>query len=169
MQDQNNQSRQSQTTPTQEYDYAVRDTANHIRRVQSLMAEAMANLQIRSIQHDQSKWSEEEWPYFARNTSKLANLEYGSKEYGQSLVDLGPGLEHHYKENDHHPQFHGDAFWHRITMFGLIEMLADWKAAGERHENGSLRRSIEINKDRFSMPEWLVGLLTRTAEELGWL
>lgn len=151
-----------------DYDYAVRDTSKHIRRVQGLIAEAMGNLQVRMIEHDASKWSEEEWPYFARNTARLARMEYGSQEYGQSLLDLGPGLEHHYESNDHHPQFYGENFWHDVTMFGLIEMLADWKAAGERHPGGSLRRSIEINKDRFGMPEWLVSLLTRTAKELGW-
>lgn len=40
------------------------------------------------------------------------------------------------------------------------------KAAGERHADGCIKKSIEINKDRFGIEPQLVDILTRTAESL---
>jgi len=57
----------------------------------------------------------------------------------------------------------------RMTLLDLVEMLADWKAATERHENGSLARSIEINAERFHYGEDMKRLLTETAKQLSWL
>jgi hypothetical protein len=34
----------------------------------------------------------------------------------------------------------------------LIEMLADWKAATERHHDGDLAKSLEIHRERFVSP-----------------
>ena len=73
---------------------------------------------------------------------------YGSDEYKQFLVGMGEGLNHHYANNDHHPEHwqHGIA---DMDLIQVIEMLADWKAATLRHENGSLSRSIAQNAERF--------------------
>lgn len=42
-------------------------------------------------------------------------------------------------------------------------MFFDWKAAGERHKDGNILKSIEINKDRFGMSEQLVDIFKNTA------
>jgi len=56
-----------------------------------------------------------------------------------------------------------------MNLIQLLEMLADWKAASERHANGNLARSIEVNTARFNMTVAQVELLRSTAEMLGWL
>ena len=56
-----------------------------------------------------------------------------------------------------------------MTIIDLIEMLADWKAATLRHEDGDLKRSIDINADRFGYGEAIHTLLLTTARDLGWL
>lgn len=56
-----------------------------------------------------------------------------------------------------------------MTLTDLVEMLADWKAAGERTEGGSLEASLRINQERFGMNDQLVRILRNTAEHFGWL
>jgi hypothetical protein len=147
---------------------AMRETGKHIRRVQTLMAEATANLTKRSIVHDESKWGPEEWPHFAEATARLRGITYGSPEYKASLDSIRPAIDHHQQNNTHHPEFWDNGV-KDMTLLDLIEMLADWKAAGERHADGSLTRSIEVNAERFKMPAAIVAQLKNTAWELGWL
>ena len=47
--------------------------------------------------------------------------------------------------------------------------LDDWKAAGERHADGSLAKSIELNQKRFGYTDELRAILTNTARAMGWL
>lgn len=55
-----------------------------------------------------------------------------------------------------------------MCLLDLIEMLADWKAATERHADGDLRRSIEQNAKRFGYDESMTHRLHLTAKRLGW-
>jgi hypothetical protein len=48
-------------------------------------------------------------------------------------------------------------------------MLADWKAATERHDDGSLARSLTIQEARFGISPQLMDILTNTAVMFGWL
>lgn len=56
-----------------------------------------------------------------------------------------------------------------MTLLDLIEMLCDWKAAGERHADGSMERSLMVNQERFHIGEQLQSILENTARELGLL
>jgi hypothetical protein len=105
---------------------------------------------------------------FNKYTPKLREMEYGSPEYRESLEGLRPALEHHYANNRHHPEHHADGVG-GMTLVDLIEMLADWKASTERMSNGDLRRSLEINSERFGLPPQLVQILANTAQWFGWL
>ena len=55
-----------------------------------------------------------------------------------------------------------------FDLFDLMEMFMDWKAAGVRHADGNIYKSIEINKDRFKLSEQTVDIFTNTAKRLGW-
>ena len=44
----------------------------------------------------------------------------------------------------------------------VVEMFCDWKAATERHADGNLERSIEINRERFKMSDQLVAIFQNT-------
>lgn len=54
----------------------------------------------------------------------------------------------------------------RMNLFDLLEMICDWKAATERHADGNLLKSFEINKDRFEISSELLEILISTALEL---
>jgi len=56
-----------------------------------------------------------------------------------------------------------------MNLLDLIEMLCDWKAAGERHDNGSIQRSLDHNRERFKISPQLHEILLRTAIDLGWM
>jgi hypothetical protein len=56
------------------------------------------------------------------------------------------GLKHHYAYNRHHQEFFGEDGVDGMTLVDLIEMLPDWKAATERHDDGDLAKSLEIHR-----------------------
>lgn len=53
-----------------------------------------------------------------------------------------------------------------MNLVDLLEMICDWKAASERHNNGNIRKSIEINADRFGMSPQLTKIFENTADLL---
>ena len=144
------------------------DTLKHISEVRILLAQVIVELQNRITTHDKSKLEAPEKEIFDRVTPKLRTLTYGSPEYHASLEEMGPALDHHYSVNSHHPEHHEDGI-HGMNLVDLIEMLADWKAATLRHDDGDLKRSIDINAERFGYGEEIHTLLLTTARDLGWL
>lgn len=91
----------------------------------------------------------------------------GSEEYKEYLKELKVALDHHYQNNSHHPEHYENGV-NGFDLFDLIEMFFDWKAAGERHADGNIYKSIEINKDRFKLSEQTVDIFINTAKRLGW-
>ena len=144
---------------------AIHETLKHIRRVQELLQSVVENLMFRARHHDESKLSEPEASVFDRCTKQLAGLTYGSDEYKQCLADMGPALQHHYQMNRHHPE-HWQAGVKDMSLLDLIEMLVDWKAASERHNNGSIARSLDVNQERFQYSHEVDCILRRTVLEL---
>lgn len=101
-------------------------------------------------------------------TPRLRSLTYGTPEYSASLNELGPALKHHYQHNSHHPEHYANGI-SGMSLLDVIEMLCDWKAAGERHQDGSMERSLQVNRERFSIHPQLQQILENTARELGWI
>lgn len=147
---------------------STQDTLNHIRRVQQILAEFANALVHRGIVHDTSKLLEPEKSTFDRVTPLLKGSTYGSDEYKGFLAEMGPALRHHYDNNSHHPEFHDDGVA-GMDLFDLMEMVADWKAAGERHADGSFARSIDVNTKRFNLDPQLASILLNTGRRLGWI
>ena len=150
-----------------DYD-STADTLRHAARVAELVAPLAAEIVARGIAHDRSKTEEPELETFNRVTPRLRELTYGTDEYRAALADMGPALEHHYSANRHHPEHFTDGV-NGMTLVDLIEMLADWKAATERHADGDLAKSLEIQRERFGLSDQLVQILANTAGFYRWL
>ena len=148
------------------YDSAE-DTKAHIRRVHDLLKHAGNNLTHRAHVHDQSKLRDPEKSTFDIVTPKLKSLTYGSDEYTAMLAEMQTALDHHYAHNSHHPQHFPDGV-DGMSLFDVLEMLLDWKAASERHENGNIWTSIDHNETRFGLSPQLANILRNTARECGW-
>jgi len=146
------------------YDSAS-DTMRHISRVRQLMENIAGEILLRSGNHDKSKLEDHEKATFDEVTPLLKGLTYGSPEYKELLAKMKPALDHHYAENRHHPEH----FHHGIddmTLVDILEMLCDWKAATERHADGCITKSLEINQERFGISDQLLCVLANTVHAL---
>ncbi len=152
--------------PQQGFD-SFNDTMEHRKQVRAKMQQIVGQLIKRQIFHDDSKLEEPEKSTYDEFTPKLRGLTYGSDEYRECLKAMGPALKHHYAENRHHPE-HFENGVNGMTLIDLVEMLADWKAAGMRHADGSMVESLKINKERFALSDQLYEILVNTAKELKW-
>jgi hypothetical protein len=142
-------------------------TNGHIRRVRELLEECEAVLHNKGTDHDASKLKDPEKEMFDEFTPKLKESTYGSEEYKGVLCEMGMALKHHYAHNRHHPE-HFENGVNGMTLLDLIEMLSDWKAAGERHADGNMLRSLSVNKTRFAIGDQLFQILMNTITDLGW-
>lgn len=149
------------------YDSRV-DTLVHSQRVGELMVQVVHEVLDRSTCHDRSKTLPPEVEVFDVVSPRLKTLTYGSDEYKASLEEMGDALAHHYAENSHHPEHHPDGV-NGMTLVDLVEMLSDWRAATERHDDGDLVTSLQIQQGRFSMTWQLTQILSNTAAHFGWI
>jgi hypothetical protein len=143
------------------------DTLLHSRRVDELMIQLIASMQLRVTKHDLSKMMSPEKDTFDKHTPRLKGSTYGSEEYQGFLKEMKPALDHHYANNRHHPEHFVNGV-DGMTLIDLVEMLADWKASGERHEDGSIEASMEIQRVRFNLSDQLYQILINTIQEAGW-
>jgi len=141
------------------------DTFRHIERVRNLLNRCVKNLLKRGELHDQTKLAPPEVDAFTEYTPKLEGCTYGSEEYRGYLEKIKPALDHHYANNSHHPEHYKNGI-NDMNLLDIVEMLCDWKAASERHNDGNIRKSIEINANRFNMSPQLVKILENTADIL---
>jgi hypothetical protein len=149
------------------YDSAE-ETMMHVERVCLYLNEVIARLAWRGVAHDASKFRSPEKEVFDQVSPLLSSMVYGSDEYKAALERLQPALAHHYAHNPHHPEHYANGIA-GMSMIDLIEMLCDWKAAGERRADGNMADSLRINRERFAIDDQLAGILENTARELGWL
>ena len=141
----------------------VKETEEHADIVWVYMNRFIHDLIVRQKRHDDSKMESPELQTFAKYTPKLKETTYNSDKYKQYLKKMKPALEHHYKENRHHPE-HFENGIKGMTLIDLIEMISDWKAASERHNNGDIIKSIEINQKRFGYSDDIKQILLNTVQ-----
>lgn len=141
------------------------DTLEHIRSVSSKLSAFAKELLKRGQLHDQSKLEAPEKEAFDQFTPDLRKYEYGSVEYKNSLAHLAPALNHHYQNNSHHPEHYPNGI-DGMTLFDLVEMFCDWRAATERTRNGDIMKSILINEKRFNMSPQLASIFINTVKAI---
>jgi len=141
------------------------DTLTHIARVQELMAAICERLARRAELHDANKLTEPEKSAFDAHAPN--GCVYGGEEYNRHLQALQIALQHHYVHNSHHPEHFANGV-SGMSLLDLVEMFCDWKAASEKHQNGGLERSLQINRERFGLSEQLWNIFENTRRELEW-
>lgn len=141
------------------------ETIKHIHRVRELLYGMIKELDQRARDHDQSKLESPEAEIFGEWTPELAKVTYGTQEYDALLEKVRPAIDHHYANNRHHCEHHKDGI-NDMNFIDLVEMLCDWKAAGERNKNGNIRKSLEVNAKRYSIEPQLLRIFENTVKEL---
>lgn len=151
---------------------STKETMDHIHNVRDKILVVISKLIYRSFDHDASKLHSPEKECFDKYTPMLRDVEYGSAKYKAILKSMDEGVRHHWAHNDHHAEFYPNGP-DGMSLIALLEMICDWKAASERHATGDIRKSIEINEDRweklgYKMSPQLKNILLNTVEEMGW-
>ena len=143
------------------------ETLKHVNRVRSLLAGFIGKLFERGIYHDKTKLDDPEFKCFVEYTPKLKGMTYGSDEYKRCLDEMKPSLDHHYKNNSHHPEHYTSGIM-GMSLVDIMEMISDWKAASERHADGDIMESIEKNQERFGYSDEVKQILINTVEDMEW-
>lgn len=150
---------------TPEQKAANYETFRHIERVRNLLNLVIVELLRRSELHDQSKMAEPEVSLFAELTPRLPGSTYEEGDYKENMARLKPALDHHYANNRHHPEHFKNGI-NDMNLIDLVEMLVDWKASSERQNNGNIRKSIELNANKFGISPQLARIMETTADFL---
>lgn len=137
------------------------ETLKHIQLVRDKLSVLIEELIERSNNHDKSKLESPEREIFAEHFGELEKVEYGTPEYSDLLKKVQPAIDHHYNCNRHHPNFHKNGV-NGMDIIDIVEMLVDWLASSSRNKNGNVRKSIEINSERFGIGEQLKSILENT-------
>lgn len=127
---------------------STNDVLEHCKRVKYWMGWVIDVLEYRATHHDESKLVDPEKPIFDEFVPLLKVYQFGSDEYKDALARMGEGLQHHYRENPHHPEH-----WKRgidgMALWDLVEMVCDWMAAAsvkEGHVNlGYLQERFHVS------------------------
>lgn len=104
------------------------DVLKHRDRVSFWLGWIGDVLDWRAEHHDESKLLPPEKEIFDEFTPKLRELEFGSDAYKSALEQMGEGLKHHYEKNPHHPEHFKNGV-DGMSIWDLIEMIADWMGA----------------------------------------
>lgn len=147
-----------------DYD-CTEDVLKHRTKVGEFINKIIFQLSARACHHDQSKLLPPEKEIFDEYTQKLKSLTYDSDEYKLCLAEMNIALKHHYAVSLHHPESYADGI-SDMNLISIIEMLCDWKAASEQHEDGDIFKSIEICKKRFNISDQLAKILINTVKDM---
>jgi len=178
-----------------EREFCIAETKKHQDIVKGLILIVADELTERASKHDGSKLGDYELQGFVEYTPKLKNCTYGSDEYKGYLNAMKPFLDHHYKENRHHPehfrrftcnlcfkeykpeapdfctvcgntQFTEEPDMSQMNLIDLVEMICDWIAATKRHADGDIIKSIDINGERFVYGDRLAEIFKNTVKAI---
>ena len=142
---------------------SVQETLEHKRLVSRFINILIVLLRDRAETHDDSKLLEPERSIFTMFSRKLLNNKYGDSDYEKNKKFMQTALQHHYDKNSHHPEHYANGI-NGMDLVDIMEMLCDWKAAGMRHKDGDIMRSIEQCSERFHIDSQLKEILINTAE-----
>lgn len=147
---------------------STEDTIKHVNEVAEDLTLCAANLLHRAKYHDASKLAEPEKSTFDIYTPLLKTCSYSTdpdSDYQKNLKAMGPILEHHYKYNDHHPEYFANGI-KDMDLFQLTEFLCDNMASASRHPDGNIFKSLEMNQQRFGYSDELKSILINTVSTL---
>ena len=141
-------------------------TLKHKAWVAVYLMRIVGRLLWRAITHDLSKFGPSEAPFFIAVIDRLATSTYGSDEYRETLREIRPAIKHHNWANRHHPEHWINGIVsggiQDMDLVDLTEMVCDWKAAAKRHRDGDVKKSLEVNRVRFGIPDMLVSIIGKS-------
>lgn len=146
-------------------EHYIKDIKKHVNLVSEAMGLLAKILVQRGINHDKTKFEEPEKSIFCKHTPELDKCEFGSEEYKKHLEKVKVAIEHHYKNNSHHPEHYENGI-KDMNLLDIVEMFCDWYAVTQQLGKNSIEKSIEINKERFGYSDDLEAIFKNTIDVL---
>ena len=142
----------------------------HIGQVRLyLRNDVVSNFLLRAEVHDKSSLEDPEKSFYDKWRPILSSMQYNSPEYLEAIEQLRPAIQHHYDNNSHHPEHYPNGI-DGMSLFDVMEMLIDWKAAIDRKgSDAKVLTNFEETCKRFSISPQLASVIKNTVAELGWL
>lgn len=140
----------------------LRSIIRHRDYIKQALSAVTHELEQRATVHDLSKFLDDEFEGFSRiNVDRPA---FGTPEYREHMQREKTTILRHYSRNSHHPE-HGP-----MTFLDVIEMVADWWAAGQGYENHmSWNEAVQTNlrQKGVYLLDWQIDLAKDVAKFLG--
>ena len=149
---------ESKTYTDEQEKYNLKRTNEHIGRVQvnlKRLFEYDSELDSQIIQkkikeHDQSKFSPEEYVGYIHTTEKFRpGSNFKPTPEIQKLID--DAWAHHKKVNAHHPEYHSNI--EDMSREDIAEMVADWAAMSQEKGGSLIEWAENAMKTRFKFTE----------------
>jgi hypothetical protein len=137
----------------------------HKLQVTSYLSRFADEIKNRALEHDASKLSNDEFSGFVQINRIAREHKYGSPEYMKSVKKTN-AVELHYCGNPHHPEHYQNGI-DDMTLFDIIEMVVDWKAASKVYGQTSLEDSLVVSAKRFNLQDkhiYLIKLIINALE-----
>ena len=142
-------------------DYDSRaDSLAHIHHVRDNIGVFVAEMLRRGRDHDASKFSAAEKPALDEALPLLEGVAYGSPAWQEVVDRVAPALEHHYRNNTHHPEHYGNAGVAGMDLFDVVEMVCDWMAAARRNPGDGVKVAYNVRK--FGIEPQLAAVIENT-------
>jgi len=117
----------------------------------------------RGIHHDDSKFEDEELPYYSNVIDEFEKHKFGTPEYNKAKDSVYEAVQHHYKKNRHHPEHFPNGI-DDMNLVDLIELLVDWKSASLNHPDkpGNILESLKWATEKYNISPQMVKILYNT-------
>lgn len=103
------------------------EVMEHKMKVQIMMDKLSREFLTRGRRHDNSKLKSPEKEIYSEHHERLRVAKYGTPEYKGVMEKIKPAVQHHYADNDHHPEHFNDGIFD-MNLIQITEMLVDWVA-----------------------------------------
>lgn len=144
----------------------IKITKEHIVKVRDNMSIFNKVINVRGLKHDLSKiTSDIEYDNYRKVIMTLKKEKTGSQEYNKARESIKPAVDHHYENNEHHPEHFKDGI-SGMNLIDLIEMMSDWQAVNDEVPGRDLKPWIRKCKDKYNMSDDLFNVFMNTADFL---
>jgi len=146
-----------------EYDSKL-ETLLQIKRLNELLNKAAAELLDRAIVHDKSKLEQPEKDLYDKLTPLLKKASPDSDDYKDLSKQYKKAIDHHYKNNRHHPEHYKNGV-NDMNLFDVIEMTLDWLVdVGDSPEK--IFSLLKENKTKYDLSDQLTSILENTYKKI---
>lgn len=141
----------------------TKSLSTHIQYIREDILKIIHKLYERALNHDNSKWSDAERPFYEKsNEIELENMTSYKTILEATRDIVQPALDNHYKLNRHHPEHHKNGI-NDMNLIDIVEMVCDWHSSAKTR---GLPLDVNYNVQRFNISPQLEQIIKNTIDFL---